>query len=232
MAKEGKDDCRFCVILKKTMALISKIARKKLDQKVAKYASSKKTLEVGAYGKSTYGIYFPNKVGIDVREGPGVDLVADVYKLPFDDNSFDVVLCMVVMEHLEDPKKAISEMKRVLKPGGMILVSTPFLFPIHDSPNDFWRFTKYGLALLFIDWDIVELSAETNFNETFAVLFQRVGYQTKLHLNSLMKGLVFVLAWMLTKIPIIPRVVYGDIKKSIEEPEAFASSFFLAARKK
>lgn len=214
------------------MALISKIARKKLDQKVAKYASVSKTLEVGAYGKSTYGTYFPNKVGLDIRKGPGVDVVGNVYELPFNDNSFEVVLCMVVMEHLEDPRKAISEMKRVLKSGGLILVSTPFLFPIHDSPNDFWRFTKYGLKLLFKDWDIVEVSAETNFNETFAVLLQRVGYQTKLYLNPLMKAVVFVLAWILTKIPKIPRVIYGDIRKSVEEPEAFASSFFLAARKK
>ncbi|OGI78917.1 hypothetical protein A3F19_01730 [Candidatus Nomurabacteria bacterium RIFCSPHIGHO2_12_FULL_37_29] len=214
------------------MSLTSKIARKKLDQKVAKYSSSEKTLEIGAYGKSTYGRFFPNKVGVDIREGPGVEVVASVYELPFNDNSFDVVLCMVVMEHLEDPKKAISEMKRVLKSGGTILVSTPFLFPIHDSPGDYWRFTKYGLKLMFKNWDIIEISAETNFNETFAVLLQRVGYQTKLYLNPLMKSLVFVLAWILTKIPRIARVVYGDIKKSVEEPEAFASSFFLAARKK
>lgn len=214
------------------MALTSKIAREKLNQKAAKYATSSKTLEVGAYGKPAYGAFFPNKVGVDVREGPGVDIVASVYELPFGDDSFDMVLCMVVMEHLEDPKKAITEMKRVLKPGGLILVSTPFMFPIHDSPRDYWRFTKYGLKLMFKDWDIIELSAETNFNETFAVLLQRIGYQTKLYLNPLMKSLVFILAWILTKMPKIARTVYGDIQKSIEEPEAFTSSFFLAARKK
>lgn len=214
------------------MNFLAKIARKKLNEKVAPHASTEKTLEVGAYGKSSYGLYFPNKVGLDIREGPGVDVVGSVYALPFPDNSFDNVLCMVVMEHLEDPKAAIVEMKRVLKVGGKILVSVPFLFPIHDAPNDFWRFTKYGFKILFKDWDIVELSAETNFNETFAVLLQRVGYQTKFHFNAIMKVIIFSLAWLLTKLPKMTKMVYGDIGKTVEEPEAFASSFFLVAKKR
>ncbi|KKQ77576.1 MAG: Methyltransferase type 11 [Parcubacteria group bacterium GW2011_GWC1_38_6] len=214
------------------MGLLSKIARRKMDEKVAPYASDKETLEVGAYGRPSYGRYFPNKVGLDIRNGPGVDVVSSVYGLPFDDSSFDIVLCMVVLEHLEDPKKAIAEMLRVLRPGGKILISVPFLFPIHDSPNDFWRFTKYGLRVLFKDWNIVELSAETNFNETFAVLLQRVGYQTKFYANPIFKVCIFSLAWILARIPTMTKNIYGNIEKSVLEPEAFTSSFFLVACKK
>ncbi len=214
------------------MNLRAKIARRKLDEKVAPHASEVKTLEVGAYGKSSYGRFFPNRIGLDVRPGVGVDIVGSVYELPFEDESFDIVLCMVVMEHLEDPQSAIAEMKRVLKPNGKILVSVPFLFPIHDSPGDYWRFTKYGFKILFKDWDIVELSAETNFNETFAVLLQRVGYQSKFRFNAVAKVLIFSLAWLLTKLPVLPKQVYGDIGKTVEEPEAFASSFFLVAQKR
>ncbi len=213
------------------MNLRAKIARRKLDEKVAPHASGAKTLEVGAYGRSSYGRFFPNRIGLDVRPGVGVDIVGSVYELPFEDESFDIVLCMVVMEHLEDPQSAIREMKRVLKPGGKILVSVPFLFPIHDSPGDYWRFTKYGFKVLFKDWNIVELSAETNFNETFAVLLQRVGYQSKFRFNAVAKILIFSLAWLLTKLPVLPTQVYGDIGKTVEEPEAFASSFFLVAEK-
>ena len=213
------------------MNIFTKIARIKLDKKVAPYASSGKTLEVGACGNPSYRQYFPNRIGIDLKEGPGVDLVATVYELPFADATFDLVLCLVVLEHLEDPKRAIAEMSRVLRPGGKILVSVPFLLPIHDAPNDFWRFTKFGLKVLFKDWQIEELSAETNFNETFAVLLQRVGYQTKFYLNPIFKLLIFLSAWILSRLPVLAKNIYGDIKKSHEEKEAFTSSFFLVARK-
>lgn len=214
------------------MGLTTKISRKKLDEQVSKYGGNSKTLEVGAYGKPSYSRFFTNKVGLDVREGPGVDVVGSVYELPFEDHSFETVLCMVVMEHLEYPDKAIAEMKRVLKPGGKIIISVPFLFPIHDSPGDYWRFTKYGLQVLFRDWDIEKLIAETNINETFAVLLQRVGYQSKFRFNAIAKVLIFSLAWLLTQLPVLPKQVYGDIGKTVEEPEAFASSFFLVAQKR
>jgi len=214
------------------MGFLSKIARRKLNEKVASHASSEKTLEVGAYGRPSYGRYFPNRVGLDVRKGHGVDVIGSVYELPFGDKSFDIVLCMAVIEHLEDPKVAIAEIQRVLKPGGKILVSVPFLFPIHDSPNDFWRFTKYGLKVLFKDWDIEELCAETDFNETFAVLLQRVGYQTNFHMNKIMKVFIFALAAFIARMPKMVKKVYGGIDRKAEEPEAFASSFFLVARKR
>jgi SAM-dependent methyltransferase len=213
------------------MNLSAKLSRKKLDESIAKYASDKKTLEVGAYGRQAYGRFFPNRTGLDIRPGPGVDVVGTVYDLPFEDESFDIVLCMVVMEHLEDPRKAISEMRRVLKQGGSIIVSVPFLFPIHDAPGDYWRFTKYGLRVLFKDWEIIELKAETDMNEAFAVLLQRVGYQTNFRMNKLMKALIFSLAAFIAWMPRLTRKIYGGIDRKIEEPEAFASSFFLVARK-
>ncbi|MFA6416203.1 MAG: class I SAM-dependent methyltransferase [Candidatus Paceibacterota bacterium] len=214
------------------MNIVAKIARRKLDETVAPYASNGKTLEVGAFGHPSYRRFFSNRIGVDIKPGPGVDVVASVYDLPFEDNSFDIVLCLVVIEHLKEPSRAIAEMERVLKPGGMILVSVPFLLPIHDAPDDFWRFTKYGLAILFKDWQIEKLVAETDLGETFAVLLQRVGYQTKFYFNPVAKVIIFVLAWILSWWPKTTKHIYGDIKKSREEPEAFASSFFLAARKK
>jgi len=214
------------------MNLTAKISRKKLDQKVSKYASDKRTLEVGAFGSQAYGRFFTNKVGLDIRPGKGVDVVGSVYELPFKDNEFDIVLCMVVMEHLEDPQKAILEMKRVLKQGGIILVSVPFMFPMHDTPNDFWRFTKYGLMHLFKDWEIVEVSAETDMNETLAVILQRIGYQATFYLNKLMKVFIFALAAFISWMPRITKKIYGGIDRKVEEPEAFASSYFLVAKKR
>ncbi len=214
------------------MNFLAKISRQKLDKKVAPHKSDLRTLELGAFGSASYSRYFTNKIGLDIRPGPGVDIVGSVYELPFKDNEFDIALCMVILEHLEEPKRAIAEINRVLKPGGKILVSVPFMFPMHATPGDYWRFTKYGLKLMFKDWDIVELCSETNFNEAFAVQLQRVGYQTDFYFNKLMKVLIFGLAAILVRMPKITKKVYGGIEKKHEEPEAFASSFFLVAKKR
>src|SRR3989344_3716857 len=115
------------------MNIVSKISRQKLDKLISAHASEARTLEIGSYGNPEYGKYFPNKVGVDIKEGKGVDMIASVYELPFKDGEFDIVLCMSVLEHLEDPPRAIREMRRVLKTGGSIIISVPFMFPIHDA---------------------------------------------------------------------------------------------------
>lgn len=212
--------------------LTSKISRNVLDKLISPYGSELRTLEIGSYGNPDYGKYFPNKVGIDVKNGKGVDIVASVYELPFNAEEFDVILCMSVLEHLEGPAKAILEMKRVLKVGGSIIISVPFMFPIHDAPGDYWRFTKYGLIQLFKEgWKIEKLVAETTNQQFLGVLIQRFAYQTKMRLNRISKLLLFTTAWTIAKLPNMFKKVYGDIKKQREENEAFASAFFMVAKK-
>ena len=75
---------------------------------------------------------------------------------------------------------AIAEMKRVLKPGGKLLLTTRFVFPLHDVPNDYFRFTKYGLQHLLKDgWEIIELEDETSTKDTIAALLQRIGFRRR-----------------------------------------------------
>lgn len=212
--------------------LTDKISRKRLDALVAPFAFTGAVLEVGSYGNPEYGKYFPNRKGVDIRPGPGVDIVASVYELPFRDGEFDIVLCLSVLEHLKEPARAILEIRRVLKMNGKIIVSVPFLFPIHDAPNDYWRFTKFGLKELFrTGWVIERLVAEANAQTSLAILFQRVGYQSRLRLNKFSKPVLFLLAKILSTMPNMFLGVYGDIHKSVVEQDAFASAFFLVARK-
>lgn len=212
--------------------LTKKISRELSDETVEPYASEGRTLEVGAYGRPSYGRFFPNRIGVDIREGPGVDQVASVYELPFDDGRFDNVLCMSVLEHLEEPQRAIAEMRRVLKSGGRIIVSVPFLFPIHDAPGDYWRFTKYGLQYLFREgWDIVELKAEGDVQKSFAVLLQRVAFQGSFKLDKITKIKLFMAAKILNRFPRWWKAMFGDIHKKQREDDAFASAFFLVAKK-
>ena len=84
-------------------------------------------------------------LGIDFRAGPGVDLVADVEKLPFPDASVGTVLALSTFEHVRHFWKGFDEVYRVLRPDGVLIVSCPFYFHVHGYPSDYWRFTTYAL---------------------------------------------------------------------------------------
>lgn len=70
---------------------------------------------------------------------------ADAARLPFIDASFDTVVMLEVLEHVELPQAALSEASRVLRPGGRLLLTMPFLYPMHDEPHDYQRYTTHGL---------------------------------------------------------------------------------------
>ncbi len=87
-------------------------------------------------------------VGTDLREGPGVDVILNVHDIDLPSESVGTILCLDTLEHVEYPRKAIDELTRILKPGGMLVISSSMDFPIHDFPYDFWRFTPDGFKSL------------------------------------------------------------------------------------
>lgn len=95
-------------------------------------------------------------INVDIFPFPEVDIVADGAALPFADNSIPAVVSESVLEHVADPQIVASELVRVLKPGGYLYVSAPFIHPYHASPDDFNRWTKSGLKHLFKELEIVE----------------------------------------------------------------------------
>lgn len=74
------------------------------------------------------------------------DIYADACRLPFADGSIDAVACFEVLEHVADPEAVAAEIARVLKAGGVAALSMPFLYPVHDAPHDYQRWTAYGLS--------------------------------------------------------------------------------------
>lgn len=70
---------------------------------------------------------------------------ADACKLPFQDGSIAAVACYEVLEHVRDPESVIAEIARVLVPGGIVELSMPFMYPVHDAPHDYQRWTRHGL---------------------------------------------------------------------------------------
>jgi SAM-dependent methyltransferase len=83
------------------------------------------------------------------RRVPTVEIVADIQDMPHVASSqFDTVFCSEVLEHVPDPGRAVAEIARVLRPGGKLLLSVPFLARLHEEPYDFFRYTRHGLASL------------------------------------------------------------------------------------
>jgi SAM-dependent methyltransferase len=117
-------------------------------------------LEIGSYqveGQDGLGELrglFPGNeyCGIDVRPGPGVDLVADVEELPHLTGTVGTVLAMSTFEHVRHFWRGFDEIRRVLRPDGVLLVAVPFHFQIHNYPSDYWRFTPQAMEVLLDEY--------------------------------------------------------------------------------
>jgi SAM-dependent methyltransferase len=117
--------------------------------------TSEKWLDLGC-GTRPYEQLFPEGVyiGVDVEEsGRGINLKSpdhfyDGKTLPFPDNSFDGILSTQVLEHVPEPQLYLLEAARVLKPGGKLILSAPFMYEEHEKPFDFFRFSQFGLTEL------------------------------------------------------------------------------------
>lgn len=105
--------------------------------------------------------------GVDFLEGLGVDVLGDAEKLPFDPNRFTGAVCSETLEHVRRPWVAMSELVRVTQPGGLVLVTTMTAFPIHDYPNDYWRFTSEGLRVLMEDAGLTRVETFSDGNVVF-----------------------------------------------------------------
>jgi len=123
-----------------------------------------RVLDVGCGTKpyrSFFTPYASGYVGVDRVESPYADLLGSVEDLPVEASGFEVVLCNQVLEHCDDPVRAVAELRRVTAPGGRVLVSTHGVMAYHPSPTDYWRWTHAGLEKLLLengDWSSVRVT--------------------------------------------------------------------------
>jgi SAM-dependent methyltransferase len=113
------------------------------------------------------------------------DIIGDIHHLPFPDNSEEAIICVSVLEHVEDPLQAARELYRVLAPGGYCYVYAPFLFYYHAERgyyHDYWRFTRDAMDLLFKDFSHREIQSARGPFETWIHLspLGRIGFLKRL----------------------------------------------------
>lgn len=116
--------------------------------------------------KSYTGVDHP-KIAEKYRSDKKPEVLADAKKLPFKGDTFDMALLLQVLEHVDYPQAVINEAARILKPGGILIISCPFLYPLHDLPHDRGRYTDISIRdfLRQASLKVVSLKVQGNFLE-------------------------------------------------------------------
>jgi SAM-dependent methyltransferase len=147
-------------------------------------------LDVGVYNPRTYlgdGYVTFGEPDTSTAEDQKGTLLA----LPFPDHAFDGVVLTEVLEHCVDPRRAICEVFRVLRPGGLLLVTSPFCWPTHQTADyqDYWRFARQGWELLlsrFADVTITACELTTEGQAAYDILrrFEAMGFASQTEITT------------------------------------------------
>ncbi len=142
-----------------------------IEDAVARFAaglpSAARVLDAGA-GELNHARYFENNhyVAVDLAVGDSswdygkLDAIADLTALPFRAATFDAAINIVTLEHIREPACALREIERTLAPGAQLLLIAPHEWEVHQSPHDYYRYTRHGLAYLFDQAGFAEYSIE------------------------------------------------------------------------
>lgn len=159
------------------------LIRRLLYRDLARYSAlaSGRLLDIGC-GQMPYRVLFPQLsgyVGIDHPNQHHPDdrpsAWADGTRLPFADGAFDSVLATQVLEHVPEPAALLAEVSRVTRPGGLLLLSAPHIWELHEQPYDYYRYTRYGLEYLLgqAGFAVEQIVAQGGF---FVMIAQRSSY--------------------------------------------------------
>ncbi len=136
---------------------------------------SGKVLDLGGDRRSTYRGYLKGSAEftiVNLSQESAPDLMHNLEQpLPLVAETFDGVLLINVLEHIFNYRQLLAESARVLKPDGMVVVVVPFLFPVHPSPKDFWRFTDEALKNMLAEAGFKDIKVEPLGSGVFAARY-------------------------------------------------------------
>ena len=112
-------------------------------------------------------------VSFDIDKDRSPDIRGDVCNYEFSYEQFDVIIMAEALEHFHSPHDAIENLYNALKSTGKLIITVPFIFPIHDRPYDYQRFTRYGLEFLLKKFSKISISEKNNWGEAMATLLVR-----------------------------------------------------------
>lgn len=213
-------------------------------------ANGSKVLDIGAGGcphrekfnhceYSTQDFVQLSDSQIQNQEGYGkIDFVSDILDIPVPDQSYDVILCSEVIEHVPDPVSAIKEFSRILKPGGSLLITAPLQSGLHQEPYHFYGgFTKYWYKKFLTDNNFTELNIEPNgsLHTTYFALGSTV-FKSFLEVmvenrNLIHKLVAFISLVIFSPIFLILNPIFCFLWESIYQQKGFTAGYHVSAKK-
>ena len=149
-----------------------------LERELDRLPEGTKVLNVGAGGEVERKIRMSGRdheiFSLDIDPARKPDIVGDIISVDLEAGAFDAVVMMEVLEHVEEPRRALANVHRLLAEGGRLILTAPFTFPMHDRPRDYFRFTRYGLELLLCEFVEVEIEPRNSWAEAISVLVARL----------------------------------------------------------
>ena len=134
-------------------------------------------IDLGAGGRvPPHGV-----LGMEFVHTPNNHVQGDVMSLPFGDGTVDLILSQAVLEHVTNPDLAVQEMRRILKPGGVLYVEIAFMQPLHMDPWHYFNVTPRGLTWLLRDWDVDEQGTLGSFEDMVEWLYREAGVKRSPH---------------------------------------------------
>ena len=190
-----------------------------------------RVLEIGCGRLSRRGRFRPPSAAVsrwvyvdrDLARAPHI--CADAARMPIRDSAFDTVVCLEVLEYVWEPAAALAEMRRLLKPGGTLLLSTPFLHRV-DADNDYWRFTEPALRRLLREsgFDVIRCVAQ---GSAFAVAANVLRYAVSVQGAGMRRALSIVLR------PFFAILLRSDSATASRRPvlATFTTGYLVVARR-
>lgn len=179
-------------------------ARKGLYNAIQSFSSevTGRILDVGCGDKPYQHLFNSSEyIGLEIdsegnRENKKADYFYDGYTFPFETDVFTAVVCNQVLEHVFDPIRFLSEINRCLKPGGKLLLSVPFVWDEHEAPQDFARYSSFGIKYL-LEKENFEIIEQRKTISDVRVIFQLLSayfYKTCIgQRNYIQKNILIVL---------------------------------------
>jgi len=173
-----------------------------LESEYKNIKPSENVLTVGSGGRVNELLASASKTNnftvtsFDIDPDRNPDIVGDLCLYDFSEKKYDAIILCEVLEHLHSPHIAIENLTTALNPGGCVIITVPFIFPIHDRPYDYFRYTRYGLEFLLKDFTDVSITERNNWVETIVVLFTR--HSMEKTLSSRLAAPIFLLVTFLS----------------------------------
>ena len=197
------------------------------------FSKNEVVLDVGCGSKPYYHEKIKAKIlCADIIKTKKSHIVCDASSLPLKKSKFDGVICVNSLYYCKNPFNAVKEFSHVLKKNGRLVIITPFIYPIHDVPDDKYRFTEYGLReLLKEDFRIEKIKAVGGIFSLPAVFFHSLIKGIPLIFPDSLRGIISFFSVIIFYIPYILAQLIS-LLDFLDATKRWPTYYFTAAFKK